>query len=308
MNARARCLQRAFATEMTTRRDFLARSGTVALALSPLARFHIARFAPTTLRLVFFDEGSVDARDGFTLGVDEARHAAELFGGAVEPSTVSSPSALAAELRRTRAAAVLGGRSLDVATALARDASMAGIIYMNTLVTADALRSRCDAIAFHVAPSDAMLRGARTLAHAPDAANAVAWDPSLVRFGADTLNNRFRARFGRPMTADAWTNWFAVKTLWESTLRIHAADGHSLAAHLADDATQFDGHKGRPLSFRAWDHQLRQPVYVRVSAGRPLVEEPAQGADEDPRASLDHIGGDARSSTCRAAQPARSGS
>ncbi len=36
---------------------------------------------------------------------------------------------------------------------------------------------------------------------------------------------------------------------------MQATEGHTLTAAM-------DGLKGRPLTFRAWDHQLMQPMYV----------------------------------------------
>jgi branched-chain amino acid transport system substrate-binding protein len=36
---------------------------------------------------------------------------------------------------------------------------------------------------------------------------------------------------------------------------VQALEGHTLTAPV-------DGLKGRPMSFRAWDHQLLQPMYV----------------------------------------------
>lgn len=286
---------------MITRREFLARGGALAFAWSPLARLRDHSIAPAVLRLVYLDDGAIDARDGITLGVEEARHAAALFGGAVEIIPVPTMRAVDGALRSTPGA-LLGGRTPEAVRALAQRASAAHIIYMNTLVSDDALRIQCSATTFHVAPSDAMGRDARRLAHAGEAAPVVGWDPSLERFGADTLNERFKTRFGRPMTLEAWTNWFAVKALWESSLRARATDAKALAAYLASDAAQFDGHKGRPLSFRSWDHQLRQPVYVRVAPSAPLVEEPAQAEDEDARTSLDRIGVTAAHPTCGSSQ------
>lgn len=129
-------------------------------------------------------------------------------------------------------------------------------------------------------------------------AGATAWDPSLQRFGADTLNQRYRARFGRPMTSNAWTAWMAIKILWESSLRTRSSESGAIVRYLARDTTQFDGHKGRPLSFRAWDRQLRQPLYVRTEAR--LLEVPAESnADESPRASLDRLGIGQTQSVCR---------
>jgi ABC transporter substrate binding protein (PQQ-dependent alcohol dehydrogenase system) len=150
-----------------------------------------------------------------------------------------------------------------------------------------------------------MLRQA--LAEAPAArpgATAEAWDPALVRFGADTLNERFQNQFHRPMTAATWTAWMAIKIAWEASLRAQRTDGGAIGAFLRTPAAQFDGHKGRALSFRTWDHQLRQPVYVTRSGptGSPLGDEPfevpSSRAEEDARTSLDRLGIGQAASTC----------
>ena len=112
------------------------------------------------------------------------------------------------------------------------------------------------------------------------ASTAVAWDASLTRFGADTLNQRFRRRFGVAMAPTAWTAWFAVKVLWESALRMKSADATQIANYVMRETTRFDGHKGQPLSFRASDHQLRQPLDARTATG--LVEVPSLSADNGP--------------------------
>jgi ABC transporter substrate binding protein (PQQ-dependent alcohol dehydrogenase system) len=125
----------------------------------------------------------------------------------------------------------------------------------------------------------------------------VAWDPALVRFGADTLNQRFQSRFGRVMDEDAWCAWMAVKVLWESALRVRSAAPDRLVEFLSRDTTQFDGHKGRPLSFRRWDQQLRQPLYVR--RGESLVEVPVAAGEESSRDLLDRLGTRASESSCK---------
>ena len=44
-------------------------------------------------------------------------------------------------------------------------------------------------------------------------------------------------------------------------MRASALDRGALVAYL-ESAPPFDGHKGDALTFRKWDHQLRQPLYV----------------------------------------------
>ena len=209
-------------------------------AAVPLLR----RWSPIEVHVGFvdFEPGSAGA-DGLTLGIEEAQHTAELFGASVTLSAAKGPGH----------GAVIGGG--DRSHCLA--AAAPGVAFINTACTDDSLR--CAGMVWHVAPSDSMLRNAGS--------DALAWDPSLERFGADTLNRRFQARFNRVMTADAWTAWFAVKVVWETALRARSGDPARILALLP--SLQFDGHKGARLRFDA-DHQLRQPLY-RNEAGR-LIE------------------------------------
>lgn len=88
----------------------------------------------------------------------------------------------------------------------------------------------------------------------------LAWHPSLTRFGADTLNKRFTARYNAPMSAASWCAWFSVKCAWEAALRSKTRDTASLAAFLETPEAKFDGHKGVSLWFDG-AHRLVQPVY-----------------------------------------------
>jgi ABC-type branched-subunit amino acid transport system substrate-binding protein len=103
---------------------------------------------------------------------------------------------------------------------------------------------------------------------------AVGWHYELERFSARELNGRFRRRWNAPMTETSWAAWAALKLVGEAVVRAGAGDGAALAAFL-ESAPPFDGHKGEALTFRRWDHQLRQPLYVagprkREDIGGPL--------------------------------------
>jgi ABC-type branched-subunit amino acid transport system substrate-binding protein len=227
-----------------------------------------------------------------------------MFGGDVQATTVivRSPDDLQRDARRVKATALIGGEDLSTCLALADVARELGALHFNVSCTADALRDAdCRRHSFHICPSDAMLRDTRTQLKMPLDARVTAWDPALDRFGADTLNRRFEARFRRPMTADAWCGWFAAKVLWEGALRARSTDAQALTTYLESDTASFDGHKGRPLSFRAWDHQLRQPVYLMGgSTGVGILEAPASaGPEEASRDMLDRIGTPAARTTCR---------
>lgn len=90
---------------------------------------------------------------------------------------------------------------------------------------------------------------------------ATSWYHQFERFSARELNRRFVRRFGKPMEAYAWANWAAVKLVAEGTLRSASHDPTALVTYL-EGSPAFDGHKGKALTFREWNHQLRQPLYV----------------------------------------------
>jgi ABC-type branched-subunit amino acid transport system substrate-binding protein len=87
------------------------------------------------------------------------------------------------------------------------------------------------------------------------------WYHGLERFSARELNRRFYRRFEKPAEGFAWTNWAAVKLVMEGVLRSGSTEAAALVSYL-EGAPPFDGHKGRSLTFREWNHQLRQPLYV----------------------------------------------
>lgn len=87
------------------------------------------------------------------------------------------------------------------------------------------------------------------------------WYHGLERFSARELNRRFLRRFERRAEGFAWANWAAVKLVVEGVLRSASTDAMALVNYL-EGAPPFDGHKGKALTFREWNHQLRQPLYV----------------------------------------------
>ncbi|HEX7088658.1 MAG TPA: ABC transporter substrate-binding protein [Longimicrobiales bacterium] len=136
------------------------------------------------------------------------------------------------------------------------------------------------------------------------------WHHTLSRYGATQLNERFRTRFGLPMDALGWAGWFAVKVAWEAVNRASTTSGSELVRFLESERAAFDGHKGRPLSFRPWDHQLRQPVYLVKPAAGPgggewevVAELPraVRGQEATSQELLDRLGDGEAESRCRLA-------
>jgi ABC-type branched-subunit amino acid transport system substrate-binding protein len=130
---------------------------------------------------------------------------------------------------------------------------------------------------------------------------ALGWHPELVRFSARELNGRFRRRFNASLGETSWAAWAALKLVGEAVVRANARDGAGLVAFL-ESAPPFDGHKGEALTFRAWDHQLRQPLYVagprkREEIGGPRG--PFSVAGEVGGRHLDALGTAMADSRCR---------
>jgi ABC-type branched-subunit amino acid transport system substrate-binding protein len=239
---------------------------------------------------------------GIDLGIDEATRAASLLGGAVEVvSRVGSVENAVALVKRDRLSAMMCAANADEIAELGRECANLNTPLINLAAGDDSLRNqRCSRFTFHVCVSDAMRDGAlRTLAASSSRTDATIelWSSHLERFGAAQLNDRFQSRFHRPMDSLAWAGWFAVKVAWEASLRVRSADGSAIAGYLERETTQFDGQKGVPLSFRRWDHQLRQPLYA-VAASRssePLSIPAATGASRD---ELDVLGTTKEASSC----------
>ncbi|HVL57788.1 MAG TPA: ABC transporter substrate-binding protein [Burkholderiaceae bacterium] len=137
----------------------------------------------------------------------------------------------------------------------------------------------------------------------------VLWEHSLDRYGARELNDRFHRRWGAAMDAPAWAAYQAMKILSEAATGAGTLDGAALAQHLAKPGVVFDVHKGIGVSFRPWDRQLRQPLYlVRIQPSArsgpglavlegelPAIHQPGT----DPLERLDQIGERQRDSRCR---------
>lgn len=98
---------------------------------------------------------------------------------------------------------------------------------------------------------------------------ATLWEATLDAYGARELNARFNARWGRPMDPPAWSAYQAFKIAFESALATGSNQGADLAAHIAGKAAVFDVSKGIGVTFRPWDHQLRQSLFLVKIADDP---------------------------------------
>jgi hypothetical protein len=250
------------------RRDFLVHAAALAASISGLSARRTAGPRLIVTHVHALEEVMDDVLWGIRMGVDEARHAAAMFGGSVELREILLPFDARSG---TRPPLSLPEAHLQVVIPGLMDAALfdetrerartAGALLFNGSRRDAAAYARCDSHVFHVRPSPSTMAAARASLPQPATGDIETWAPGLRRFGADSLARRFHEFAGRSMSSSSWCGWFAVKSAWEATLQSKAATSAALGSWLETPAARFDGHKGAPLHFDA-SHELVQPLYL----------------------------------------------
>lgn len=126
----------------------------------------------------------------------------------------------------------------------------------------------------------------------------LAWHPQWERNGGPQVNRRFLRLAGRTMTGQDWSAWVAVKAVAAVVGEHPKATPAEQARLLRGGQVTVDGAKGPALSFRAWDGQLRQPVFLSHVDGVVGLA-PLDGVLH-PTEVLDTLGTDEKESACKA--------
>ncbi|MEE9421885.1 MAG: amino acid ABC transporter substrate-binding protein, partial [Gammaproteobacteria bacterium] len=122
------------------------------------------------------------------------------------------------------------------------------------------------------------------------------WIWSWDRHGAPQLNKRFLRKAKRWMTAYDWSAWMAVKTIGEAVQRTNSSEFKLIRDYLLGDEIILDGFKGYPLSFRDWNRQLRQPVFL-TTTNWVVARAPLEGFLHEKN-NLDTLGLDRKETRC----------
>ncbi|MDQ3058052.1 MAG: branched-chain amino acid ABC transporter substrate-binding protein [Pseudomonadota bacterium] len=127
---------------------------------------------------------------------------------------------------------------------------------------------------------------------------ASAWHPQWERNGGPQLSRRFYREARRTMQEHDWAAWTAVSAVAAVLVDEPQADVAQQLKRLRSGAVYIDGFKGPRLSFRPWDGQLRQPLFLTHIDGVAGVA-PLEGVLH-PTEVMDTLGMDEKESTCRA--------
>lgn len=131
-----------------------------------------------------------------------------------------------------------------------------------------------------------------------EGAKPVGWAGVVEQNGAAQLQNRFRGLAGREMSADDYAAWVAIAAIGEAATRTKATDAATLRGYLLSDKARIGGFLGRPLGFRDWDGQLRQPIPI-VTERAVVAQAPFEGFLHATN-ELDTLGPDRPETQCTA--------
>jgi len=126
---------------------------------------------------------------------------------------------------------------------------------------------------------------------------ATGWHKTVETYGAAQLQKRFEAHANRWMNDRDFAAWMGVRSLAAAVTRLRSTDAAAIRQLSLSGELPLDGFKGRKLSYRAWDGQLRQPI--PLVHPRALVSNSPQDGFLHPTSELDTLGFDAPESSCR---------
>ena len=125
----------------------------------------------------------------------------------------------------------------------------------------------------------------------------VGWHKTVETYGAAQLQKRFEAMAGRWMNDRDFAAWIAVRSIASAVSKLREADPMAIRQLQISDQLPLDGFKGRKLSYRAWNGQLRQPI--PIVQPRALVSTSPQDGFLHPSNEMDSLGYDKAEVSCR---------
>jgi ABC transporter substrate binding protein (PQQ-dependent alcohol dehydrogenase system) len=127
---------------------------------------------------------------------------------------------------------------------------------------------------------------------------ATSWHPALEQWGATQFQNRFFRLANRPMRALDYNVWVAVRSIGEAATRAKSTTANDIIAYLRSEEFELAAFKGRKLSYRSWNGQLRQPILLATP--KLTVTVSPQAGFLHPTSELDTLGSDKPESPCKA--------
>jgi ABC transporter substrate binding protein (PQQ-dependent alcohol dehydrogenase system) len=123
-----------------------------------------------------------------------------------------------------------------------------------------------------------------------------AWHPASEQWGGTQIQNRFEKANGRRMLWKDMAAWTAVRIVGEAVTRVQSTEAAKTADYLRRPDFSIAAFKGQKLTFRTWNGQLRQPIFL--GDGRSVVSASPQEGFLHQVSELDTLGVDQPETQC----------
>jgi ABC transporter substrate binding protein (PQQ-dependent alcohol dehydrogenase system) len=123
-----------------------------------------------------------------------------------------------------------------------------------------------------------------------------AWHPASEQWGGTQIQNRFAKANGRRMLSKDMSAWTATRIIGEAATRTQGADPNKIEAFIRAEDFSIAAFKGQKLTFRKWNWQLRQPIFL--GDGRSVVSTSPQEGFLHQVSELDTLGIDEPETKC----------
>jgi len=106
---------------------------------------------------------------------------------------------------------------------------------------------------------------------------AIAWDKSYTESGAMHFQNAIPRIANRAPVERDYTAWLGFRALADSAMKSGKTTPQDVKAYMLSDQFKLEGFKGQAMSFRSWDHQMRQPIILGGGTRVPVSTSPQEG-------------------------------
>jgi ABC transporter substrate binding protein (PQQ-dependent alcohol dehydrogenase system) len=125
---------------------------------------------------------------------------------------------------------------------------------------------------------------------------ASAWHPASEQWGGTQIQNRFAKKNGRRMLSKDMSAWTAVRIIGDAATRTNSPDPEKIVSFIRDENFSIAAFRGQKLTFRRWNWQLRQPIFL--GDGHAVVATSPQEGFLHQYSELDTLGIDQPETKC----------
>ena len=123
------------------------------------------------------------------------------------------------------------------------------------------------------------------------------WHHTHEQWGGNQMQSRFLKNFNRFMTNIDFNSWVGIRVFGEAFTKTKSLDPKTILDEILKENFNIAAYKGKPVSFRKWNRQLRQPILLVTP--RALVSVSPQNGFLHPRTELDTLGIDEPDTKCK---------